>query len=83
MDEQHIQILNAAIIEELENLIQSISKDQHQLTELRDEIRTSIRKNPHRPHEATSDEVVIGGWLQKSKDDVVKLVEQIIENKPG
>ena len=61
--------------------MQLMLKVQQQLTELRNEVRASIGKNPHRPHEAASDEVVIGGWLQKSKDGAVKLVEKNIEGK--
>ena len=81
--EQHIQPLNVQIIKEREGRMQSILKVQQQLAELRNEVRTSIGKNPHRPHKAASDEVVIEGWLQKSKDGAVKLVEKIMERKLG
>ena len=40
--EQHIQLLNATIIKEREDRMQSISKGQQQLAELQDEVRASI-----------------------------------------
>ena len=59
--EQHIQALNATIRKEREDRIQSISAIQQQLTELGNQVCVSIEKNPRRPHESASDEVVIGG----------------------
>ena len=81
--EKYIQVLNSAIIKEREDRMQSISKVQQQLTELRDEVRESIGQNPLKPLEKASDEVVIWGWLQTWKDGAVKIIEKVIDGTTG
>ena len=47
--------------------IQNIAEVQKQSTELRDEICISIGKLYERPHASSSDEIIIGGWMQQVK----------------
>ena len=50
---------------------------------LRDEDRALNSSSNLRPRDARTDEVVIGGFGQKSKDDAVNMISNIIDCKDG
>ena len=65
--------------------VQAITVIQDQISELRAAFDTlSVIPIPAQyPREARSEEVVIGGFEQKSKEGAINLVEKIIHGKAG
>ena len=81
----HIQLLSTAIAQERVEGVQAITDIQYQISELRAAFDTlSATPAPTQyPREARSEEVVIGGFGQKSKEGAISLVEKIIHGKAG
>ena len=78
---QYVQLLNVSIVKEKIERQKAISEVQRQINILRDEVRTLNSNSNLRPRDARTDEVVIGGFGQKSKDGAIKMIEKIIDGK--
>ena len=54
---------------------------QGEIITLRDEVRALSINSNLRPHDVRTDEVIIGGFGLKSKDDAINMVNKIINGK--
>ena len=80
---QHVQPLNSAIAQERTERTQAISSVQGEIADLRAAFEAFTTNPNQQSRENLSDEVVVGGFGQKSKDGAISLVQLIIEGKPG
>ena len=79
----HVQPLSTAIAQERIERVQAIARTQDQVSELRaafGALSTNAVPAQH-PRGSRSEEIVIGGFGQKSKEGAINLVENIIQGK--